>query len=398
MTSQRSTRNETEVVMAGGPNRECDACVIGGGVTGAAIAYFLGRAGKRVVLVERGDLAAEASGVSMGWVCVHFATYMDEYPAFHMRFMRAGLDAYDALDADLKAAAEYRQAGGMSLVYTRDDWTRQETLAKRLVEQGIDVRMLSREEAMHKEPALAGDFLGAIWSPREGLVTAPKLVAAFVEAARRSGAQVLVRTAVEGIVRAGDRVAGVETTAGRIEAPAVVNAAGVHAPAIGGMAGLAIPMFPNRGQQIFLAGVPGLLHGAVYGHVPARPMPDGRILLGGIRENAGFDNRVTLEGVRKITSEAAEMIPALKDATFLQAFAGLRPVPRDGLPILGRAPGVEGFYLANLHFGVTLAPLVGRVLAELITTGQSSIPVEEYSLARFARQSRGGCEHEHVQA
>jgi len=372
--------------MLSAESRHCDVCVIGAGVTGTAVAYFLSRAGQRVTLVERGDLAAEASGVSMGWVCVHFATYMAEYPAFHMRFMRAGLDAYDALEADLKAEGEYRQTGGMSLVYSREQWTQQETLAKRLVEQGIEVRMLSRDEVLAREPALAGDFLGAIWCPREGLVTPPKLTAAFAERARRSGALILARTTVEGIVRNGARVTGIETTAGRIEAGAVVNAAGVHAPAIGRMAGVRIPLFPNRGQQIFLGGVPGLLHGVVYGHVPARPMQDGRILLGGIREHVGFDNRVTLEGVRKITAEAAEMIPALKDLTFLQAFSGLRPIPEDGLPILGPAPGVEGLYLANLHFGVTLAPLVGRVTAELITTGSTSVSLEEYSLARFSRQ------------
>lgn len=371
--------------MAGGARRTCDVCVIGGGIIGTAVAYFLSRAGRRVTLVERGDLAAEASGVSMGWICVHFVTYMTEYPAFHMRFMRAALDAYDALDADLKAAGEYRQTGAMSLVYSREQWQEQEALAKRLVEQGIEVRMLSRQEVRAKEPALAGDFLGAIWSAREGLVTAPKLVAAFAAAAERSGTEILTRTAVEGVVRDGDRVTGVETTAGRLAAGAVVNAAGVHAPEIGKLAGITIPLFPNRGQQIFIDGPPGLLQGAVYGHIPARPMPDGRILLGGIREHVGFDNRVTLEGIRKITVEAAEMVPALRDRTFLQAFSGLRPIPADGLPILGQAPGLEGFYLANLHFGVTLAPLVGDLLAACVVGARTPVDLGPYSLARFAK-------------
>jgi sarcosine oxidase subunit beta len=164
----------------------------------------------------------------------------------------------------------------------------------------------------------------------------------------------------------------------------VVNAAGVDAPEIGRMVGLEIPVGPNRGQQLILEPGPHAIRGAVYGHIPVRQTRAGTCILGGVRETAGFDKRVTSEGVHFIAREAAQMMPSLGQRAVIRAFSGLRPVPADGLPILGPAPGVAGFFLAALHFGLTLAPLVGDLLAQCVLGKPTSVDVGPYSLARFA--------------
>jgi len=371
-------------------SRETDVCVIGGGVLGAAIAFSLSQLGKRVIVVERARPAAEASGVAMGWVLVHFANAAHfgcnrsgEFPPFLMRLMRSALDAYDDLDAEIKRESEYVQTGAMSLIYSTAERTAHEERAKLLVDHGIDVQVLSRDAVLAREPELAGDFLGATLCPREGAITSPKLVAALLERVLRMNGELLANTTVTGMIRDGARIVGVETSAGPIRAGAVVNAAGLAATEVGRLAGIEVPMFPARGQQVLLDGAGDLLHGPILCHAPARPMPGGRILLGGHPEQTGYDNRVTFAGIGQIVAEWSQVLPKCADLTFISANAGLRPLPKDGFPILGAVPGVPGLYLASLHYGVTLAPLVGRLMAELITTGTSSVPLEPFSIARF---------------
>jgi sarcosine oxidase subunit beta len=364
-------------------------CIVGAGVIGAAIAYELAKAGRRVIVTERAEPAAEASGITMAWVNVHHAhikhfPYADDLPPYFIDLMRAALDAYDDLDSAIKDESEYLRTGGMSLIYDREQLKKDEQWANDFRERGLDVRVLSRDEVIAREPGIGGDFIAGIWCPREGVITSPRLVGGFLRRAEQAGAEVLSHTTVTGLLRDGSRVIGVETTAGRIHAGAVVNAAGMRAPEIAKLANVDVPMYPVRGQQVVLDGAAGLLNAPVYCHAPARPMPLGRLMVSGPPENVGYDNRVTFEGIGKMLVEWSRVFPKVADLTFLGATSGIRMVPKDRFPIFGAVPGVPGFYLASLHRGVTFAPLVGRLMSQLIITGTSSIPLEPYSVARFA--------------
>lgn len=364
-------------------DREADIVVIGGGLSGTSIAFHLVRAGKKVVLLEKGPLGSGPSGASFGWVAVHFASYMSEYPDYHMRLMRRALDAYAEIAKEFGEAIGYEVPGGISLIYTREDLEKQAQLAQRLTAAGIDAYIVSREELLKREPALAGPFIGALVSPLEAVVNPLLLVRRFAREAVKHGAEIHTHTPATGIEVQNRAVSGVVTPAGRIRTPVVVNAAGVDSPAIGKMVGLELPVHPNRGQQLVVQGKEGLISAAVHGRVMVRRTCAGNYIVGGVREQAGYHNVVTPAVVAFLAREVTAMIPQLAPLTVTRAFSGLRPVPSDGKPIYGPVPGLGGYFLASLHFGLTLAPLTGRILASCILGEPLDLDLTPYSVGRF---------------
>jgi glycine/D-amino acid oxidase-like deaminating enzyme len=120
--------------------------------------------------------------------------------------------------------------------------------------------------------------------------------------------------------------------------------------------------------------------------VYAMQKADGSIWVGGTVEEAGFDRRITAAGVGQMLQSAAELVPALADATFLRAWAGLRPGSPDGMPILGPAPGVHGLTLATGHFrnGILLAPITGHLITEWVLHQRIDPLMAPFNIARFA--------------
>lgn len=210
-----------------------------------------------------------------------------------------------------------------------------------------------------------------------------RLVRVWAREAARDGAVLLTETPATGIEVRQGAVADVATPRGVVRTPAVVNAAGVDAPAVGRMVGRELPVHPNRGQQLVVEGPPGLLRTAVYGHVPLRSTRAGNYIAGGLREQVGFSNVVTPEGLAFVARETAAMVPGLRGAVVSRAFSGLRPVPADGKPVYGPVPGVRGYFVANLHFGLTLAPLTGRLLAACVLGREPEVDLGPYLPDRF---------------
>jgi glycine/D-amino acid oxidase-like deaminating enzyme len=364
---------------------DADVVVIGGGLSGTSVAFHLARAGQQVVLVERDELASAASGASTGWATVHFASYMPVYEDEHMRLMAKGLELFVELAEPLADEIDYQQTGGLSLVYSEAELAEKQALASRLEVAGIPAEVVGREQVLELEPGLGGPFVGALYSPREALVDAPALVHALARRAATHGAEILTRTTALGIELREREVAAVETTAGRIRTSAVVNAAGLDAPRVGSLVGIEIPLFPSRGQQLVLSAPRGLVGRAVYSPGIVRPTREGYIV-GGLREQSTYRNEMTLGGVSRLAEQALAMVPGLSEARLAATLPGLRPVPSDGKPIYGPVPGVRGFYLANLHFGLTLVALTGRVLASYVLGEKPGVDVSGYGLDRFARE------------
>jgi glycine/D-amino acid oxidase-like deaminating enzyme len=365
-----------------GRQREADVVVIGGGLSGASIAYHLALRGRQVVLVERDELAAGASGASTGWATVHFASYMEEYPDSHMRLMAKGLEVFVELAEPLRDEIEYDQTGGLSLVYDEGDLADKERLAERLSAAGIPAQILSREEVLELEPHLAGPFVAGLLSPREALVTAPLLVRALARRATERGAEILTGARVTAIEVEDGAVAAAVTTSGRIRAPAIVNAAGMGAVHVAGLVGIDLPLYPSRGQQLLVHTPQKLLTRAVHNPGLVRPTREGYVV-GGLREQATDANEITLAGAAKLAEQAVRLLPGLVDARVTGTLPGIRPVPADGMPIYGPVPSLPGFYLANLHFGLTLVALTGRVLTSFVLGEEPEVDVSGYRYERF---------------
>jgi glycine oxidase len=166
-------------------------------------------------------------------------------------------------------------------------------------------------------------------------------------------------------------VTGVSTAAGPREAGCVVLCTGAWLPECAAWLGarFALPIEPVRGQILALdAPEPPLRTVIVGGGVYLVPKRDGSVVVGATQERVGFDCRVTAQGVAELLTAAPALVPALANATFRNAWAGLRPATPDQLPLVGTLPNVEGLVVAAGHFrnGVLLAPLTAQIVAALV--------------------------------
>lgn len=345
--------------------RSRDVAIVGGGVVGCAIAFELAREGLEVVLLERGELASEASGAAAGML-LPFGEAEGPGP-----FLRQGLASL-ALFPDLVREARERSGidpehvvcGALHVAPDAEEAARLRERAALLGDRGAE--WLGAEELRSLEPRLARDLAGAVFARAEAHVRSPLLVRALAGAAVSLGARVETGTPVLALRRDAERVAGVETPAGAVAAGTVVLCAGAWSPAL---APVALPIEPLRGQIVSLdAPRPGL--GAIVNApgVYLVPKRDGSVVVGATSERVGFDPRVTADGVASLLASALRLAPGLAGAGFRSAWAGLRPATPDGLPAIGWAPGHRGLLLAAGHHrnGVLLAPLTARLVADLL--------------------------------
>lgn len=272
---------------------------------------------------------------------------------------------------------------------------------------GLDVELIDGDEARRREPCLSRRVIAATVSALDSQVNPYALTFAFLRAAKSAGARILTGENVREVEVMGERVQAVITENLKIGTPLVINAAGAWAGEIGRMAGLEVPVIPRRGQIMVTAAVPPLLRhcliSAQYVAVKFNPelaaeggmgfsleqADSGNILIGSTREFVGFDRRTTFDGIRTIASRIAPVIPALQRVPVIRTFGGLRPYTPDGLPILGRVEGLDGFILAAGHEGdgIALSPITGELIADLIATGRTQFPLEDFRLERFREKT-----------
>jgi glycine/D-amino acid oxidase-like deaminating enzyme len=270
---------------------------------------------------------------------------------------------------------------------------------------GLKVDLLEGREAGELEPSLARDVMAFTHCPLDAQVNPIYLSLAFIRAARQHGAKLFSHTPVTAITLKHGEVHSIQTGGGKMETRVVVNAAGVCAPEIGKMVHLDVPIAPRRGQLLVTEPLPPLLKRCLLsaGYIAAKYSPviaeggdtgvsieqtgNGNLLLGSTREFVGYDRRTTVEALHRIATGTIRLIPRLKDAHLIRAFAGLRPYTPDGLPILGKVERVAGFIMAAGHEGdgIALSPITGQLIAELIADGRPSMALEDFRLERFAQ-------------
>ena len=179
---------------------------------------------------------------------------------------------------------------------------------------------------------------------------------------------------------------GIVTDAGEVSTPIVVIAAGIHTPSLARTAGATIPVVAKRGQIVTTEPLPPTIPIPVGG---LRQVSWGSVIVGTTYEDAGYSRSTDVPTMSTLTARGLRLLPALKDARAIRFWAGLRPWPIDGLSIVGQVPETEGLFVAATHSGITLAPVIGMSLAELITEGRAeTADIAPYSPARFASAQR----------
>jgi glycine/D-amino acid oxidase-like deaminating enzyme len=337
--------------------------IIGAGLIGAALAFQLARSGRAVTLIEAGLPAHAASGRSFGWINASFAL-----SEAHFALRVAGMAAHERL---VEVLPSHHRASGC--LWWEEAGAAFDATAARLQAAGYPLERLTQAGVLAREPALRTPPEEALFFPAEGWVDAAALTRALLAA---SGAQVLSGVSAQVVATAG-KVTGVSTALGFIAADQVVIAAGIGAPALLAPLGLTLPMLHRPGLMLRTAPV-----GLRLAHILAAPEQEIRQDAEGclLAPAAAFhqsDEGGNLADPLGQAEAALARIAALLGVSELRAARVVqaeRPVPGDGLPVVGAVPGVAGLWLSVMHSGVTLAAIAAEGLAGEMA-GQGVLPV-----------------------
>jgi glycine oxidase len=348
-----------------------DVIIVGGGIIGLSLSIELRKRGASVLVVERGEPGREASYAAGGML----ANCGDETPGLLQPLATASAEMYPEF------VHELQDESGVN-VDLRDHGTLLFPPTGHGTKSIKSAHPLSAP-LTELEPALAPGGRPAVFL-KERSVCPRALVAAALQAAKHRGVDVSSGTQVISLDVSDGRAVGVTTNKTSYRAAKVVNCAGAWA---GQITPYDFPTRPVKGQMVCFA-MPSrdlLRHVIRTPEIYLIPRSDGRLLAGATVEEAGFDKRTLPDTIQQLSRAALSMLPALKDARVLEAWAGLRPGTPDDLPILGATP-TPGYYVATGHFrdGILLAPITARIMANVMA-GEDP----EYDLIAFAPERFG---------
>jgi glycine oxidase len=363
-----------------------DVVIIGGGVIGLSIAYVLAREGIRSTVLDRSVLGREASWAGAGMI----APAGQSRPVHSMSALRSwSAELFplwsDALREETGIDNGYRRSGGVDVACDEREASALRTAAGRWRAEGIVFERLAVADIRRVEPALNPSIEVAYFLPDRAQIRNPRHLRALAAAAEARGARLVPCQAVTGFERAGSRVRAVLTEQGPVPCDCAIVAAGAWSAAL--LAGLDVdaPTPPVKGQIVLLQTDPPVLKRVIEHECNYLvPRDDGRILVGATEEHAGFDTRVTTEGVLGLLAEAVNLCPCLKHATLERSWAGLRPGSIDTRPYLGRAPGYDNLLVATGHkrAGLQLSPATAELVADLVLARPPRVDLTAFRLDR----------------
>ena len=391
---------------------EAQTLIIGGGIAGASTAFYLARLGGDVALLERGEIASEASGVNAGQIG---ATGWGDVPDLGAYLTMGSLQLFKELQLDLGYDIEFRQSGSLTAIHTPEqyDYMRDRVVAQR--SQGHQIELITPREAHSIEPEINPDLLGYMYTPLRAQADPVKATRSFARAAVSAGARILTNHAVTDIESRPDGGYAVDTSHGEFRCRSLVIAAGAWCAPVGEMLGLRIPIVPVRGQMWATESLPPsvfqtmssaesahiwsiddgsdenippeLTHqgsSRVTRHLYGRQRRNGEIIFGGDRELMGYDTTVEPTGIEVNKGHASEVLPMLSSLPIARTWAGLMPFSLDGDPLIGSIPQRENLYIAGglASSGFGRGPMAGKLLAEFIRTGHRPPVLAEADPAR----------------
>ncbi|MFC4766140.1 glycine oxidase ThiO [Effusibacillus consociatus] len=364
-----------------------DVCIVGGGIIGCSIAYNLAKRGLRSVVIEKNALGSESTQAGAGMLGAQVE--MEKPGAlFDLGILSRAL--FRDLQQELKELSgvdiELQTSGILRLAVSEED--RRSLLDRREWQSaaGQKTEWLEDDDLRKEVGDLFGSTYGALFLPKDHQIRAMAFLRALVSAAGRLGTVFLEHTELIGFVRKGDRIVGIETNNGPFAADAAVIAAGAWSGIVGKMAGLELPVFPVKGQSILADFPTPVTPFTVFTHGTYMvPKVTGHLYIGATMEMAGFDKTATLQGLNRLLSDAARIMPSVGKLGWSGNLVGLRPGSQDGLPFLGQVPGLDGLYVASGHFrnGLLLSPITGVVMAELITSCTPRVDLSPFRVSRL---------------
>jgi glycine oxidase len=352
-----------------------DTLILGGGVIGLSLAYELAGHGQRVRVLDRGQPGREASWAGAGILpACKFRTRAEprEWLAGYSSQLHA--EWAERLRGETGIDNGYRQCGGIYLADSNATAGELLTNCEQWRREGLNAKWLHAADLDKSEPALAAAYdrfplAGAAIVAEEAQIRSPRHVRALIAAGQQRHVEFSPGVEVFDFEINGDRVAKIHTSAGELESPNIVVAAGAWSGALAARLGTNLPIKPIRGQIVLLdCGRPILKRIINLGRRYFVPRDDGRVLIGSTEEDVGFDRHTTAEAIRELLDLATRLSPALKSATVERFWSGFRPSSATESPYLGRLPKLSNAYIAAGHYrhGLWLSTGTAVVMSRLI--------------------------------
>ena len=384
-------------------NKNYEVAVIGGGIVGCAVAYYIAESGLDCILIEKNDVASGTSSRCDGNV-----TIVDKDPGFDSHMSLVSQELIEDLHQKLDLPFEYRKHGSILVCDNDDEMQAAVDWVKTQSESGLKFNVLDQKDIRNESPFFAEDIPGGLECETDSLINPYLFCYSLIEKAQKSfGLDVKTFAEVTNVTKDVDFT--IETTNGNVTAKKVVNAAGVWAPFIGNMLDIDIPIIPRKGhilvgsrqQPVMMRNVMefGYLmnkfgreriadkrtaeHGVA---LVLEPTESQNFLLGSSRQFVGYDASIDIQVVQTIARRALRFYPKMDDFKIIRSYTGFRPFTEDHLPIVSEVEEVPGFYIAAGHEGdgISLATGTGKLMEEIINEkSETIIPKEPLRFDRF---------------
>ncbi|MCG3088037.1 NAD(P)/FAD-dependent oxidoreductase [Sporosarcina cyprini] len=380
-----------------------DVVVIGGGIIGAAIAYYGSKAGLDITVLEKNELASGTSSRCDGNILA-----IDKDPGFDSQMSLKSQKLVHELDKDLEVSFEYRNPGSILVCENDAEMEAANQWVSRQQAAGLDFKMLDRADLRNESKYFADDLYGGLECKTDSTVNPYMLTFSMFYSAEKQGAKIQTHTEVKHMSQDATGKFHIETNNGTYTANKVVNAGGVWAPRIGEMMDLDIPIVPRKGQLIVASRQQpvGLRKVMEFGYLISKfggqrsvdpitekygvalvfePTEAQNFLIGSSRQFAGYNTKVDQEVIKYIAKRAVRFYPKIADMTVIRTYAGLRPWTEDHLPIISRVDHIPGYFIAAGHEGdgISLAAVTGKLIEEMLADKETCIPIEPLRLERF---------------
>lgn len=392
-----------------------DVIVIGGGLIGCASAFYLSSAGANVALIERGAINNAASGRNAG--SLHFqlehrliqhkeelTKELEDYVALTKIAINYWQNVEQELDCDLGLVMD----GGLMVAETSSEIALLEQKSEIELSQGLDVRLLDKQETHKHAPYLSNDVQASLFCPLEGHCNPRLLTPTYAQQAQKKRAAFYTDAAIQSIYRHdkkwqidfSDKSNFNSSATHTIRSSSLLNTAGAWAREVAAMTNINLPLYPVPLTMNVTEQVPSFINHLIQ-HVgrkiSIKQVHEGNVLMGGgwaakLQEKNGewLSNRealIDMDNTLDNLNTATDIIPRLSNLHLLRTWTGIASLTEDNLPILGSIPDASDYYVAAGGSGFTYGPTYARLMSELILTGRTSFPIEPYTINRFQKST-----------
>jgi sarcosine oxidase subunit beta len=367
--------------------KTADIVIIGGGIIGVSVAYYLGKMGENNVLLLEKDLIGEGStGLCAGGIRRQWTTEVN------MHFSLKAFEIFQHFADEFGVNPEFHPIGYLFLATSEEELEIFKGNVEFQHRFGVPSQILTRGEVEKGWPFLnIEDVLGGAFCDTDGYAGPYEVTDGIARAARRHGVEMLEKTEVTSIEVERGRIVSVTTPRGRVETPIVVNAAGPYAAKVGRMAGIEVPVKPIR-RQLFVTDPFHKIPSSVPLTIDQgqnfyfRREGESVLLAGPQDEEPGFDLTTDFGSMVETAEKATHRVPGFEDTNIARGWAGLYEISPDNHAIIGKVPEVEGLIVANgfSGHGFQHGPAAGMVIAELLLQGRAeTIDIDPLALERF---------------